>query len=280
MIVISLNARAAVFNSNTRIKNKLSISLLLACSFGANAQFQQNNPMVSSRDSFEFSHFQYETIPDNRNALRWIVPGTMILYGFLTLHLDPLIDVNENLQKEIWTDNPHKAVTIDNYLQFAPAAAVYGLNLFGVKGEHNLLDRTMIYAFANLIMAVSVFSLKDITHVQRPDGSDFKSFPSGHTAEAFLSAEFLYEEYKNISIWYGIGGYLVAGSVAYLRLYNNKHWFSDVVAGAGFGIISTRLSYLLYPKIKRLFVHGPMNDSMIMPYYQDKTIGINFVHQF
>jgi hypothetical protein len=46
------------------------------------------------------------------------------------------------------------------------------------------------------------------------------AFPSGHTAEAFLSAEFLMQEYKNHLhlVWHR--GYAVATSVAYLRMYN------------------------------------------------------------
>jgi len=123
-------------------------------------------------------------------------------------------------------------------------------------------------------MNVTVSSIKEITHEQRPNGADYLSFPSGHTAEAFASAEFLMQEYKNVSIWYGIGGYAVATSVAFLRMYNNKHWLSDVIAGAGFGIISTRLAYVLYPKIKKLFSRTPIPNSALMPYYQNGSFGV------
>lgn len=210
----------------------------------------------------------------------WIIPSAFILYGFLTIHVDAFTDLNENIKYWIWDQYPHKTVTIDNYLQWVPAVAVYGLNFAGIHGEHNFLDRSAIYALANGIMAVSVYAVKNITHEQRPNGDDYMSFPSGHTAEAFLSAEFLMQEYKNVSIWYGVGGYAVATSVAYLRMYNNKHWFSDVVAGAGFGILSTRLAYILYPKIKKLFIHTPVPNSVIMPTYQNHSFGFSFVHEF
>ena len=165
----------------------------------------------------------------------------------VTTHLDALTNINENIKNVIWNKYPHNTVTIDNYLQWVPAIAVYALNMAGIHGEHNFLDRSMIYALSNLFMGMSVYVVKNGSHEQRPDGSDYLSFPSGHTAEAFLSAEFLMQEYKNLSIWYGIGGYAMATSVAYLRMYNNKHWFSDVVAGAGFGILSTRFAYILIP---------------------------------
>lgn len=44
-------------------------------------------------------------------------------------------------------------------------------------------------------------------------------------------------------------GYTMAATTATLRLYKRKHWFSDVIAGAIIGIVSARLSYLLYKKI-------------------------------
>ena len=88
------------------------------------------------------------------------------------------------------------------------------------------------------------------------------------------------QEYKHQSVWYGIGGYVVAASVGYLRLYNNKHWVNDVVAGAGFGIASTRLAYLLYPKIQKCFSKTRLNHSLIVPYYQNNSVGLSFSHQF
>ncbi len=108
----------------------------------------------------------------------------------------------------------------------------------------------------------------------RPNGNDYQSFPSGHTAEAFLSATFLYEEYKNVSVWYGVGGYLVAGTVGYLRIYNNAHWLHDVVAGAGFGIASTELTYWLYPLMKRTFFPKSCGKKMLVPVMENHGAGI------
>jgi membrane-associated phospholipid phosphatase len=224
--------------------------------------------------------FKEDMATNQPNFKQWIVPSAMILYGFMTIHLDALTDLNENFKNAIWVQHPHSTVTVDNYLQFVPALAVYGLNAAGIQGKNDFLDRSMIYALSNVIMGITVYSIKNITHEQRPDGSDYLSFPSGHTAEAFASAEFLMQEYKNVSIWYGIGGYAVATSVAYLRMYNNKHWLNDVVAGAGFGIVSTRLAYILYPKIKKLFSHTPVHNSAIMPTYQNNSFGFSFVHIF
>jgi len=261
------------------------MKLILSLAFILTVQqvlFAQKSPPGQWTPSYQLdtTRFAYHSETNPPHFKEWIFPVTFVVYGFSTIHLDALTDVNENFKNAIWNKYPHNTVTIDNYLQWVPAAAVYSLNFAGIHGEHNFLDRSMIYALSNLIMVVSVFAVKNITHEQRPDGSDYQSFPSGHSAEAFLSAEFLMQEYKNVSIWYGIGGYAVATSVAYLRMYNNKHWFSDVVAGAGFGILSTRLSYILYPKIKKLFMHTPIPDSMLMPSYQNHSFGFSFVHEF
>ena len=123
-------------------------------------------------------------------------------------------------------------------------------------------------------------SLKKITHIQRPDGSSYESFPSGHTAEAFASAEFLRQEYKDVSPWYGIAGYAAATATGALRIYNNKHWLSDVVAGAGIGIASTKLAYWIYPAIKRKFFKNKPMNTFIIPYYQGGTGAVAMVYTF
>ena len=260
------------------MKNSFFIVVILFSQCITNAQSKQDTIPVNS-DTIAIYQLLYAQ-NKNQPQFKWIVPSAMILYGFLTTHFDAFLDLNEDAREAIWIKYTHHLVTSDNYLQWVPAVAVYGLNFAGIHGQHNFLDRTMIYLLSNVIMNVTVSSLKEITHEQRPNGNDYLSFPSGHTAEAFASAEFLMQEYKNVSIWYGIGGYAVAASVAFLRMYNNKHWLSDVIAGAGFGIISTRLAYVLYPKIKKLFSRTPIPNSALMPYYQNGSFGVALVHTF
>ena len=259
---------------------KITFCLVLFISIQQVSWAQKINPSQWTPGYYhDTTQYSYNAGTNPPQFKEWIIPSAFILYGFSTTHLDAFTDLNEDVKNALWDKYQHNTVTIDNYLQWVPAVAVYALNFAGIHGEHNFLDRTMIYALSNLIMGVSVFAVKNITHEQRPNGDDFQSFPSGHTAEAFLSAEFLMQEYKNLSIWYGIGGYAVAASVAYLRMYNNKHWFSDVVAGAGFGIVSTRLAYIFYPKIKKLFMHTPIPNSVLMPGYQNHSFGFSFVHE-
>ena len=123
-------------------------------------------------------------------------------------------------------------------------------------------------------MTGSVTSVKKLTKRQRPDNSVFNSFPSGHTATVFASAEFLKQEYGARYPWLAYTGYAVATATGALRMYNNRHWLSDVVAGAGFGILSTKASYILYPKLKRLFSRDETSTVNLTPSYQNGIPGL------
>jgi membrane-associated phospholipid phosphatase len=88
--------------------------------------------------------------------------------------------------------------------------------------------------------------LKHTTQVKRPSGTNEQSFPSGHTAQAFAAATFMHKELGHHNIWISIGAYAMASSVGVLRVLNDKHWSSDVLTGAGIGILSTNLVYLTH----------------------------------
>lgn len=128
-------------------------------------------------------------------------------------------------------------------------------------------------------MGTAVFSIKHLTRQLRPDGSSHTSFPSGHTAEAFASAEFLRSEYGHLSPWYTIAGYSAAAFTGYLRMYNNKHWLGDVAAGASIGIAATRFSYWLYPKIQKEVFKTKETNTVLLPQYNNGMFGFSLVKQ-
>ncbi|MBO9635144.1 MAG: phosphatase PAP2 family protein [Chitinophagaceae bacterium] len=210
-----------------------------------------------------------------------LVPLTMIAYGALSLDNGELKAIDREVKEELWLEKSHKPLKIDNYLQWAPAAAVYGLNAVGIKGRHNFKDRSIIYGMSMAFMSGTVFATKHLSKQLRPDDSNNQSFPSGHTANAFAGAEFLRREYWDTSPWIGVAGYAVAGITGYLRMYNNRHWMSDVVAGAGVGILSTNLAYYLYPTVKKVFSGKKENNSNIVaPFYNQGAVGLSLVHNF
>jgi hypothetical protein len=157
----------------------------------------------------------------------------------------------------------------DDYLQFAPIAAVYGLNAMGIKGKTDFANRTAIMIKAEIILTAITFPLKKLTAVPRPDSGQPTSFPSGHTAQAFAAATFMSKEYGHKSIWYSIGAYSVASSVGIMRVMNNRHWISDVLVGAGVGIFSTNLAYLTHQYKWGKKKKGA--STMILPSYDGRT---------
>lgn len=234
----------------------------------------QDTTLLSTAMATSYNYTSME--PYQPGFTPFIIPAAFIGYGVITLTGDNLIRrLDYSTRNELQEDHPLFAAHADDYMQFAPAVAVYGLNLAGIKGKHSLLDATAIYVLSSAIMGGSVSILKRATHRERPDGSGFNSFPSGHTANAFAAAEFLKQEYKDVSPWYGLAGYALATTTGTLRMYNNKHWFSDVVAGAGLGILSAKVAYLIYPKLKRLMLGKGSLQYNIVPSYQQHSIGLS-----
>jgi hypothetical protein len=208
-------------------------------------------------------------------------PTLLLGFGLMGLASGELQHVNTQVKS--YVDNHVSGGTcIDDYTRYAPTLSVYALNAMGIKGKHNFRDRTIILATSQLIMCGTVMSLKSISKEERPDGSTDNSFPSGHTATAFSGAEFLWQEYKDVSVWYGVTGYVVAAGTGLLRLYNDRHWLTDVAAGAGIGILSTKLAYWVYPFIqKQLFGKEEKKYSaMAAPFYNGEQMGLSFVMKF
>lgn len=135
--------------------------------------------------------------------------------------------------------------TYDDYLQYAPAGLMLGLKACGVKSRSSWGRMLTSDAFSAALMAIAVNSLKYSCNVMRPDGSTRNSFPSGHTATAFMTATMLHKEYGHRSPWYSIAGYTAATVTGVTRQLNNRHWISNVMVGAGIGILAAEFGYFL-----------------------------------
>ncbi len=199
----------------------------------------------------------------------YVIPLVLIGYGVIGIESEQLKFYNKETREEL-QENIDRKFTIDDVSQYVPFLSVYALNAMGIEGKNRFMHRTCILGSAYAIMGVTVLWLKEITPVKRPDGSSRNSFPSGHTATAFMGAEFVYQEYKDKSIWYGVTAYLIAAGTGYFRMYNNRHWLSDVAAGAGFGMLSTKVAYLLHDKIKI------SDHCRVIPYFDGSHYGLAF----
>ena len=135
---------------------------------------------------------------------------------------------------------------IDDYTQFFGPAMVVGLKLGGYEGRSDWPRLLASAAASYAIMAGLVNGIKYTAKEMRPDGSSANSWPSGHTATAFVGASLLHKEYGlTRSPWWSVAGYGVATATGVMRVLNNRHWISDVMSGAGIGIMSTELGYAL-----------------------------------
>ena len=144
-----------------------------------------------------------------------------------------------------------KKTNLDDFLPYSPIVALYSLEACGIKSRSGIKTMTLNLVCSQIASGLSVYIIKNTTQIERPDKSNKLSFPSGHTSLAFVSAQVLVEEYGHHSIWIPISAYTVASTVGILRITNNKHWLTDVITGAGIGILSTKIVYHINLKNKR-----------------------------
>lgn len=133
---------------------------------------------------------------------------------------------------------------IDDYTQYFGPALTVGLKLGGYEGRSDWPRLLASAAMSYGLMAALVNGIKYTAKEMRPDGSQANSWPSGHTATSFVGATLLHKEYGlTRSPWFSVAGYGVATATGVMRVLNNRHWVSDVMSGAGIGILSTELGY-------------------------------------
>lgn len=253
----------------------LAFTLLLAPVVSA----AEKSELIVERDSLSAD---YER-SDNFDARQLILPGALIALGAFGVENGWMKRINRGVRKGMLHLSGGHRFKADNVIEYVPAAAYLALCEFnGIKHTHNFRDRAIILATSFAAMCAITQPVKHIVGEMRPDNSSDDSFPSGHTATAFMGAELLRNEY---SIGIGVAAYSVACGVGFLRLYNNRHWLNDVVAGAGIGILSARIGIWMLPVWKRVFHFGEQPDGMqiaLMPSYnmQNKAISLGGTIKF
>lgn len=207
---------------------------------------------------------------------RTVVPGAVLTLAILGTGKGNVLGTDEAVRREVQS-RLRIQTGIDDQLRHVPAYASIGLSLAGVKGRHNTLNQALLFGLAYSINNAVSGSLKQLTRVERPQGNSFDSFPSLHTSAAFSAARLLDKEYGGRSAWYSVGGYTVATVTGGLRITNDAHWLSDVMAGAGVGLLSTELAYWLYPWLHRQLVRGLGDRAVVLPMYLNGAVGATAV---
>lgn len=197
--------------------------------FVFNFSAQQRDTLITENQNFRF---EYKKL---------ILPAGLMTAGFLSD-----LGGSESLEKEIAEERTEHLFgfqnKIDDYVQFVPFAALYGFEWLGMTPRTDWQNRTAIMMKAQVINLGTVFLLKKSINEVRPDGT-YYSFPSGHTANAFAGATLLSIEYGQNHKWVPYAAYTLASGVGVMRMVNNKHYISDVLFGAGLGILSVKVAY-------------------------------------
>ena len=213
------------------------------------------------------SSFAKEYTPDSSRfePKQLIAPGALITTGALFVGIKPLVQARKWVNQEIGI---HKCSPADDILQYAPLVCYAGLDFIGLPSRRPLVDRALKGGTSLIIYAALTNAIKYTVCEPRPNGAK-NSFPSGHSGTAFLGAELLRQDYGP---WAGLAGYSVATAVGVMRILNGRHWFNDVIAGAGIGILSARCGQWLLPLERRwLKLNKPGQAVILAPSYSPQT---------
>ncbi|MEE0975704.1 MAG: phosphatase PAP2 family protein [Muribaculaceae bacterium] len=208
-----------------------------------------------------------------------ILPASLIAVGALGFCGGVFDDTRNWVRDEVQCMSGGQKYTFDDYVQYLPVASYMGLGLInGVEHRHSLLDRTLVTATSWATLAILVRGSKYFISSPRPGERGDDSFPSGHTSTAFMGAELVRMEYGT---GYAIGAYAVACGVGFMRMWNDRHWVTDVIAGAGVGILSARVGYWMLPVWRKVFNMKDSNKAItIVPYYNSQAFGASMAMVF
>ncbi|MGB0881811.1 MAG: phosphatase PAP2 family protein [Vicingaceae bacterium] len=208
--------------------------------------------------------------------VKTILPTALILTGALLTGKQVEKNWQADIRNKVGNDYHNGA---DDYIQYVPYAQIYLGDIVGMNAKNHWFDQTKNIFIGGLATLVVTHSLKRGVGKERPDGSSNHSFSSGHTATAFLGATINYHEYKDASMLYASSGYLFSSSTAGLRVVNNRHWVSDVVAGAGIGILVGNLIYHIEP-LKNFNPFKNSKNISFTPMIDDKGFSFTAALQF
>ncbi len=200
----------------------------------------------------------------------YIIPAVFVTYGLSSFNDNglPSSMAVRNYRNENYGNFENSA---DDYIVYAPGLLMLGLDLFHVKSSSNFANQVALTGKSVILSLAVVNILKYSTQVMRPDNTSENSFPSGHTAFAFTLAEVLHQEFKDKPLVY-ITGYTIATTAGVMRILNNRHWFSDVMVGAGIGMAATKLVYATHQ------YKWKMNNKGFLPIIDTNQAG--FIYNF
>ena len=234
-------------NAQPMIKKRFYLLLLLSifhfCSYTSSAQ---DTSAAKNFTAIQQAHHHEAYL----KPAGLIAPGALLVYGSLKPVINGIPRLDNNIMNHIQQNYPGFHTNAADYLMWAPSASVYAMDALDVKTAHNFKQHLMIEAGSVIITGGIGYGMRLISRNINVYKTDNTKFPSGHTANAFRGAEIVHQELKkNHPVW-SYSGYLVATGVGMLRIYGKEHLLSEVLAGAGLGILSTKLTYWIFNKVR------------------------------
>ena len=204
-------------------------------------------------------------VRSQQKATDYIIPASLIAIGTIGVYNTAFCDLKEDIKRNLADLRGDNYLHFDDYVQYVPVTYFALGEYICTPSKHNLNERVLLGCTAAIITLGTTQGIKHLVGEERPDTKAHTSFPSGHTATAFMGAELVRLSYGN---WVGLGAYTVAAGIGFLRMYNERHWLNDVLAGAGFGILSANLAHLLLPWEKSWFKHKKSTkvEMSLLPY--------------
>lgn len=222
-----------------------------------------------------------QTYSTRFRAEQLVVPVSLVGLGVLGIgENSPMRGINLAIRNGLNEASGGVKLRFDDYVQYVPVAFYLTLDFMGLKAKHSFGERVAVAAVTYIAVTALSQGLKYTVREPRPDTGTRNSFPSGHTMTAFAGAELVRSEYG----WgVGMGAYALATTVGFMRMYNGRHWFNDVLAGAGLGILSARIGYWMLPLNRHIFRIPRKGQAMVASpvyYANTKAVGMSCAIQF
>jgi membrane-associated phospholipid phosphatase len=253
-----INVNETAYNERTKVNGKVYLALL-----GTNFTQEVTGPFHTPARSWHK------------------VLGFAVIEGGLFFADKPL----QRYATDLVANNPGIQDVSSFITKFGAQYEIYTLAAFGIGGwvfNQPKMRTTTLLATQSYIVAGAVQALtKFLTGRQRPNfipegdsepsptfrGPAFSiehgstSFPSGHTTAIFAAATVYAQEYRNLK-WVPFVSYGMATAVGLSRITENKHWITDVFAGAGLGYVTGLQVVRNYHRYAYLQNHKPKKGSV------------------
>ena len=211
-------------------------------------------------------------------VFKGVVPPVLLIGYSLTTMQNNGLPSSYWIYKQAKTNFKIQRTHVDDYFQFIPYFGLVALKLSKVKSKNDPVNTVLLVAKSFAVNNILLLTIKNLSNVTRPDSAnptELNSFPSGHTANVFTAATLIHKEFGKTHLLYSVGAYSVATSIGVFRILNNRHWFSDVIAGAGLGILSVNVVYLTHR-----YKWGKNSEIVFVPTMYQKVMGFYFAKQF